>query len=351
MSFFYRNQTPDLIFPLDRFQTIRYTKHIGTFLCYNTFLFTFGASAIFQRDNRIRWQRRHFPDRGLFAGEQVVSSSDLMEASENYTEFRKDTNQSSSTSRTRDVKKILSSGTELRVLAIEDQSYMDPTMPWRCMNYDTLEYGRQVQEIQAQNKKLRHFESSGEKLSRFQKTDRLAPVYTVCLYHGTDPWDGPRSLKEMMQFGNDPEATFWKNQFMDYGMRLICVNELEDASAFTTQLKELFAIMAYRKDKQEMRKFLETHKEYQHLDEETARVIGTVMGVHTFMNNQDKYEKEGEYNMCQAIREMVEEEIESATLNAIKNLMDSMKWAATQSMSALKIPAAEQEKYLRMLDQ
>lgn len=291
---------------------------------------------------------------GLFAGEQVISSSDLVDASENYTEFREDITKSSSTPRTRDVKKYLRSGTELRVLAIEDQSYVDLTMPWRCMNYDALEYGRQMHEIQAQNKELKHFNSDSEKLSRFQKSDQLSPVYTVCLYHGSDPWDGPRSLKEMMQFGNDPEATFWKNQFMDYGMRLICVNELEDTSAFTTELKELFAIMAYQKDKPGMRQFLEKHKEYEQLDEETARVIGSVMGVDTFMMNKNRYEKEGEYNMCQAIREMCEdnwnEGVEAGTLNAIKNLMETLTFTASQAMDALKIPAEEREKYMQMLN-
>lgn len=295
---------------------------------------------------------------GLFAGEQVVSSSDLVEASENYTEFREDAANPSSTSRTRDVKKHLRSGTELRVLAIEDQSYVDQTMPWRCMNYDALEYGRQVQEIQAKNKEIKHFENDGEKLSRFQKSNRLAPVYTVCLYHGADPWDGPRSLKELMQFGNDQEAAFWENQFMDYGMRLICVNELEDTSNFTTELKELFAIMVYQKDKPGMRKFLETHMEYEHLDEETARVIGTVMGVNTFMMNKHKYEKEGEYNMCQAIREMWndgwndgnQQGVECTTLQAIRNLTETLMLTVTQAMSALKIPEEEREKYMRMLN-
>jgi len=192
---------------------------------------------------------------GLFAGEQVISSSDLVDASENYTEFREDITKSSSTPRARDVKKYLRSGTELRVLAIEDQSYVDLTMPWRCMNYDALEYGRQMHEIQAQNKELKHFNSDSEKLSRFQKT---------------------------------------------------------------------------------------------------ARVIGTVMGVDTFMMNKNRYEKEGEYNMCQAIREMCEdnwnEGVEVGTLNAIKNLMETLTFTASQAMDALKIPAEEREKYMQLLN-
>lgn len=26
-------------------------------------------------------------------------------------------------------------------------------------------------------------------------SDRLVPVYTLCLYHGENHWDGPRSLR------------------------------------------------------------------------------------------------------------------------------------------------------------
>ena len=62
--------------------------------------------------------------------------------------------------------------------------------------------------------------------------------------------------------------------------------------------------MTYRKDKQGMRAFLEQHEEYQHLDEETARVISGVIGVETFMGDSERYKEGKEYNMCQAIREM-----------------------------------------------
>ena len=96
------------------------------------------------------------------------------------------------------------------------------------------------------------------------------------------------------------------------------------------------------------------NKEYEQLDEETARVIGTVMGVDTFMMNKNRYEKEGEYNMCQAIREMCEdnwnEGVEAGTLNAIKNLMETLTFTASQAMDALKIPAEEREKYMQMLN-
>ena len=304
---------------------------------------------------------------GLFAGKCVVDPAELQEAGESYTEYRESYTERrdsyaecrescterrdsyteyredelsadsgsetgsektgsrkarkkgkaggmQTVSRTRDIKKRLKSGTELRILAVEAQSLTDYTMPWRCMNYDVLEYGRQVSNLQRENDqadKLRRandhksiYESDGERLSRFKKEDRLDPVYTICLYHGTEPWDGPRSLRDMMNFGSDMDRELWEEAFSDYGMRLICVNELENVETFSTELRQLFAIMNYRNDKQGMQEFLEKHEEYTCLDEETAQAISAVVGVSTFMKNGEKFKEEGGYNMCQAIREM-----------------------------------------------
>ncbi|MBQ4563595.1 MAG: hypothetical protein IJA58_03835 [Lachnospiraceae bacterium] len=251
---------------------------------------------------------------GLFDGECVVVASELQEAGENYTQYRDESNdvqkkhkrkqRKPSVTRTRDIKKRLKSGAELRILAVEEQSIVDYTMPWRCMNYDALEYGRQVRNRQRENESIVPYESEKERLCRFRKTDRLSPVYTVCLYHGAEIWDGARSLQEMIEFGSDNEKTMWEQKFSDYRMQLICVNELRDFTKFTTELKELFGIMAFRRDKQGMKRFLEEHDEYKRLNGETARAIGAVMGVSTFMENDERFKTKGGYDMCQAIKEM-----------------------------------------------
>ena len=239
---------------------------------------------------------------GLFGGEAIINAADLQEGSENYTEYkRKDTTATGSVKnkkkgytvpRSRDLKKRLTTaGASLRIFAIEEQSHIDYTMPWRCMNCDSLEYSRQVRDIQTRNQECHPYADENEKLSRFTRADRLAPIYTLCLYHGTDPWDGPRSLKDMMDFGADQFSPAFERCFSDYPMHLICVNEIKDFSKFNTGLKELFALMAYRKDKKGMMKFLESHKEYQHLDKETAEVISGMMGVESFMENKEMYEE------------------------------------------------------------
>ena len=57
--------------------------------------------------------------------------------------------------------------------------------------------------------------------------------------------------------------------------------------------------------------------------------------------------------MCKALRELMKEDFEKqeqetkqeTLLEAIRNLMDSMKWTADQAMTAMKIPDADRRKY------
>lgn len=102
--------------------------------------------------------------------------------------------------RTRDICKHLMSSETLRVLALENQHVIDYTMPFRYMQYDVMEYEKQLDTLKRNNRKEENLQTAAEKLCGIRKIDRIAPVYTICLYHGTETWDGPRSLKDMMDF-------------------------------------------------------------------------------------------------------------------------------------------------------
>lgn len=214
-----------------------------------------------------------------FGGEQVVKPRDLKEASEVYTlppEGRggkgrkadrgrtagKVRKKGKSGQRIRDIKRHLESGGCLKVLALEAQSDINYYMPWRIMEYDCMEYGRQIRQVQRRNREAEEaardeawkaekdageklceaeraargaageeacesekavweeacetegaawkrlceaeeklgkagrksvYANSGELLGRFRREDRLAPVYTLCLYTGSEEWDGPRT--------------------------------------------------------------------------------------------------------------------------------------------------------------
>ena len=222
----------------------------------------------------------------------------------------------------RDVKMQLRSGTVLQVLAVENQSYINYGMPVRIMGYDAAEYNRQMKERRQRVSALwKQVESSGqydslaipvtyaEYMSGILKTDRLHPVYTICLYSGTETWDGPKTLSDMMEFRAETDPL--KEYFSDYPANLFCVNEQEEFECFHTELRELLRAMNYRKDK---RKFLSLEKDerYAHLSKETWEAIAIMTGRSFFEENMETYKSQNEnqreeYDMCQALREIRED--------------------------------------------
>lgn len=211
--------------------------------------------------------------------------------------------------RYRDLKMRSRQNGQFRIFALENQSVVDYTMPLRCMEYDFLDYQEQLNDMKETYKIEKETLRGPEKLCGIRKKDRLLPVYTVCLYHGEEEWDGPRSLSDMTCIDDESEE---KTNFSDYQMRLYCINEQQDFQVFHTELKQFFQALVYRKDKEKLKELIDNSVEYQNLSEETFEMIVKFLGMselwknrNNFMNHNDK--REG-FNMCQAIRELRAEE-------------------------------------------
>ena len=212
----------------------------------------------------------------LFGGRTVVNPQELVEGSEVYPdedprveELKKEENQGQVTlsasdvavTRTRDIRKRLKEKGMLRVLAVEDQNLVDYTMPWRNMNYDALEYKKQIKMIKRYNQSQNLLKTSEEKMCGLRSEDRLAPTYTLCLYHGKEKWTGPRCLKDMMNFGEAGEE--WEQLFSDYKMHLVGLNEIEDFSVYQSPLKELLTLIAAKGDRTKLKKLIQDDPAYQ----------------------------------------------------------------------------------------
>ena len=117
----------------------------------------------------------------LFQGKSVVRAEDLFEVSEVYHQLEagKTEDRVQRTERTRDVCKILKTGEVLRILALENQELVDYAMPYRCMQYDTMEYGKQLEGLRKKNEREGILTTSQEWLSGLRKEYRLVPVYTL----------------------------------------------------------------------------------------------------------------------------------------------------------------------------
>ena len=157
--------------------------------------------------------------------------------------------------------------------------------------------------------------TSHEKLSGILKTDRLQPVYTVCLYSGTDPWDGPRTLSDMMAF--HPNDNYLRFLFRDYPLNLFCVNEHSGFDEFHTDLRQLFRAMNCRKDKQKLTELM-GDKLYSHLNEDTWDAIAVMTDNAALLQNKEAFRntygnQEG-FDMCQALDELMADKMNEGIL-------------------------------------
>ena len=254
-----------------------------------------------------------------FQERQIIRAEDLREASENYVitdkgmlgkTLQKDTEI------IRDVKMVLGSGMVLQVLAVESQSYIDYAMPVRCMGYDAAEYRRQLKERKQERRLLMNSEnrlknpavSMDETLSGILRSDRLHPVYTLCLYSGTEPWDGPRKLSDMMAF--DPQNKNLQSLFEEYHLHLFCINEQHIFDAFRSDLKPLFQAINCRNNKKKMIELMKDET-YSHLNEDTWDAIAVMTDNAAMLQKKDLYKTENqkeEFNMCQALQELMQDE-------------------------------------------
>ncbi|MDE7271013.1 MAG: Rpn family recombination-promoting nuclease/putative transposase [Acetatifactor sp.] len=246
----------------------------------------------------------------LFDGRVVVQGEMLEDASERCVEVISDTVSQAGTGEgrpryeksVRDIRKRMRTGECLIVTAIENQAAIDYAMPWRIMRYDQMEYGRQIRDIISRRETAlgKQGRSAGNWMKRLQQEDRLCPVYTICFYHGTEPWDGPKSLRDMMRFGKEAEG--WRDLFHDYGMTLFCAGERNDLSRFGTDLKLLLEVLQLRQDKEGLLK-LWSREPFSHLDLETAETMAVMTDSVDILKKLEITE-EGEYNMCLAVEEM-----------------------------------------------
>ena len=188
------------------------------------------------------------------------------------------------------------------ILGVENQMEVHYAMPVRNMVYDALQYDKQVAMIAADNRRNKRFSSgtmrnNGEFLSGFLRTDKILPVITLTLYFGTEPWDGPLSLREMYSINDSKLLDF----VPDYRVQLIQPMTLseDDFEKFHTSLREVLQTIKYSVDAQKLTEYITQNERMHRLDLSAANVINTVAGIGLEFR-QDR----GKVDMCKAIEDL-----------------------------------------------
>lgn len=245
----------------------------------------------------------------FFQGRLMIGADELSEASEVYHQPKAGKAKAGQWTKRgesiHDVCKKFKTGGVLRILSLENQNLIDYAMPFRCMQYDTMEYGKQLDRLRRKNEREGYYDTNHERLCRIRKQDRLVPVYTLCLYHGEEKWDGPRSLADMVEFAEGEDC--FQGLFNDYPLRLYCVNEAEDLDVFHTEAALLFRALQYRGDRIGLKRLLESDVGYRHLDRDTLEAMAVLLKLSAAWEKRNKFmskiEDREEYDMCLAVRE------------------------------------------------
>ena len=133
-----------------------------------------------------------------------------------------------------------------------------------------------------------------------KKTDRLHSVLTICIYYGETPWDGPRSLIDMLEI---PDA--FKPLISDYKFNLIELRKSEHLKFHNDDVDKIFNISRFIFD-EKYDKITDIFKE-ENISSELAMVIGCITESQKLINDAvESEEKGGSVNMCKELEKLEE---------------------------------------------
>ena len=202
----------------------------------------------------------------LYDGEPVINPDSLQEMDASQIMAPYGNNAHLPVQKYRDLLRIWEAMTDGKaiyvILGSEIQGKVHYAMPVKDGLYDWIGYSKQVEEARRSFKKkngepeeaaelysedgvLKIKLTSEEFLSGFRKTDRLIPIITAVIYVGSDPWDGPRSLFDMMNIPDRRLIPFLN----DYKLNIISAPDIkdEDFDKFHTDLGLAMKIIKHQK--------------------------------------------------------------------------------------------------------
>lgn len=238
----------------------------------------------------------------FFHGEKVVDPRELIEMDTDVSSLTMDKQMAKTRKSIRDVIKRTTGGC-YQILAIENQQHIHYAMPLRCMSYEVQTYTAQTQTIRKRHIPQKNWANQHEFLSKFKKTDKLIPCFSIVLYYGEQKWDGPTELAEMMELPEKINPDYFNN----YKMNLIALNEKSKYPFHQKSVNDFFTLVysIYHLEKEEMPKSM--------LQVSTNVVLAAavVTGVEKKYRNILISREEGVVNMCEAVRRVMEKEREA----------------------------------------
>ena len=139
------------------------------------------------------------------------------------------------------------------------------------------------------------------------KDDKFMPVITLVVYCGRRrPWDGVRCLHELLEINED-----MKEFVTNYKLNLYDCHEHDTFDEYHTGLRQLFEVVRYGNDKEELKRIMEENKEaYSRMDSETKELLEVVARIKVKEEDKVMRNEEETYDLCKAFVDMKLEGVE-----------------------------------------
>ena len=222
-------------------------------------------------------------------GVQFVKDTDLMEADSTEKSKRRDL-----------LRKV---GVNFAIIGIENQEKNDYEMPLRTLSYDVNRYQKQAKEIKKEVRTNPTGLTSGEYLYGFKKDSKLNPIITFVLYAGTEKWDGPNSLHDMIDFTELPESL--KEMVSDYKMHIINIREFENTDVFQTDVKHVFDFIRCSTDKEKLLHLVKNDNYYKEMADDAFELVTKYTNDKEIVNKKEYISEGGKSDMCKAIQDLI----------------------------------------------
>ena len=238
----------------------------------------------------------------LYKGEQVVDPDDLEDAELEYLYSEGD----EEIRTTVDVaKRWKSKDTTIAVILLESQSETDYSMVLRSMITQAIGYYKQLKLKRTDHKRNNDLTDAAEFLSGISKEDRFEPIITIVIYHGREPWDGPRNLHGLLNL-DDRLKPFVPN----IRLNLYDYHDYDSFDEFKTELSVAFEAFSYQEDKNSLKALM--RQKGQLIESGIARFMAAVLKIKNIdryvrRNSKDNKERE-KIIMCKALEDWALEE-------------------------------------------
>jgi len=220
------------------------------------------------------------------------------------------------------------------ITGIENQANLSNVMPVKTMIYDSNSYEEQIRTYQhkyendrnsARNKKTVHKTEQGDFISGLHTGDKLTPVVTLVFYYGEKPWDRSVELYDMLDFNGISDEI--KPFIQNYRINLIDIHNIENTASFKTDLGILIDLMKIRKDKAQLKEYIQTHTEFfEKTSGDAYDLVAELINSQWLINTKKEYfdTKRGVYNMCTGMKEWLEDVESDGFAKGIHATLDIM---------------------------